>query len=284
MSRVDGAPGRDPVAGGPPPADRPPAPLLPRAPWSVIGPDFVRAWGYPGGKFHPEHVEILGPSGSGKTYFEAKILQQRAAARGSNIIFIATKPADETIMRLGWPIVGDWRALIRSREKQVVFWPRSDKVGTEHEAFMERRIRELLDRLWKAKAKVVLVFDEVATAEDLSRDLRIRIKRFWREARSVGITLVAMKQRPQGVQRDMHSETTWVAAFRPKDEDDALRVAEVMGGKRLWVPRLMSLDRDRHEFVLLNVRTGRAIVTWVDVPLKPAVPERRGLYQARRAR
>lgn len=260
-----------------PATGRPILQQLPRAPWSAIAGEFIAVWGYRDGTFEPEHVEILGPSGSGKTYFEATILQERVAARDSAVIFVATKPVDATIMKLGWPVVSDWKGVVKHR--QVIFWPRSKEVGEAHEAIMEARIRDLLDRLWKAKAKVILVFDEIATSEELSRAIKIRIKRFWREARSVGITIVAMKQRPQGVQRDMHSEAVWIAAFRPKDEDDAARVAEVMGSKRVWIPILMSLDRDAHELVLLNAVTGRAVITWVDIPLKPAAPKRRGLYQ-----
>lgn len=250
---------------------------IPHAPWSQVYPSFIKAWGYRDGHFEPEHVEILGPSGSGKTYFEATILQQRVKLRNSAVIFIATKPVDATITRLGWPVASDWKGVVKNR--QVVYWPRSGKVGEEHEEYMAAKITDLLDRLWRAKAKVILVFDEIATSEDLSRAIKVRIKRFWREARSVGITIVAMKQRPQGVQRDMHSEAVWIAAFRPKDEDDALRVAEVMGAKRTWAPVLMGLDRDRHEFVLLNAVTGQAVISWVDIPLKPATPPRRGLYK-----
>ena len=74
-------------------------------------------------------------------------------------------------------------------------------------------------------------------------------------------------------------ESAWIAAFAPKDEDDALLVAEVMGGKRRWMPILMNLRRDLRQFVLLHVVTGQAVITYVDVPLRPAAPPRRGLYR-----
>ena len=88
-----------------------------------------------------------------------------------------------------------------------------------------------------------------------------------------------MKQRPQGVQRDMHSEAAWIAAFKPKDEDDGARVAEVMGSRRQWLPIIMGLDRDKHEFVLFHAVTGQAVITWIDMPLRPAAPKPRGLYK-----
>jgi nucleoside-triphosphatase THEP1 len=252
---------------------------LPRVPWSAIKDEFITSWGYtPEGKFQPEHIEILGPTGSGKTYAEATLLRERVRRRNSAVIFIATKQVDETILLLGWPIVDDWREVTKHR--QVIFWPQSDLQGEAWEEYVERKIYGLLAKLWASKAKVVLVFDEFATAEDLSRRLRILIKRYWREGRSGGITIVAMKQRPQGTQRDMHSETAWILAFQPKDEDDGIRVAQVMGSRRAWLPVLMNgLDAEAHEFVLLNTRTKAAVITWIDTPLRPAAPPRRGLYQ-----
>ncbi len=253
-------------------------PQLPRVPWSEIRGDFITAWGYPGGEFNPEHLEILGPTGSGKTYAEATVLRERVRRRKSAVIFIATKRADATIMRLGWPIVDDWKDVVKNR--QCIYWPRTDLQGEQWEAYMARKLEDLLDRLWRAGAPVVLVFDEIGTPEDLSRRLRIMIRRYWREARSLGITLVAMKQRPQGTQRDMHSETGWVMAFQPKDEDDGVRVAQVMGSRRIWLPILMNdLDHEKHEFVLLNTRSRQAVITWIDTPLRPAAQQQRGLYR-----
>ena len=254
-------------------------PDLPRVPWSAIRLQFIKAWGYPDGKFDPQHLEILGPSGSGKTYAEATVLQERVQLRDSAVIFIATKPLDSTIGKLGWPVVSDWKGVVKSEKRQVVFWPRTKAVGEDREAFLEARIYELLSKLWAAKAKVIVVFDEIATVEGLSRRLKKLITMYWREARSVGITIVAMKQRGQGIQRDMHSEAAWIMAFRPKHEGDSQYVGEVMGNWRRWLPILQTLQREKHEFILLNSVTGEAVISWIDVPLKPATPERRGIYR-----
>lgn len=252
---------------------------LPRAPWSVVWPDFIRQWGYPDGAFEPEHLEILGPSGSGKTYLEATILQQRVRARKSAVVFIATKRVDKTIMKLGWPIVDTWKGVTQHR--QVIFWPRTKEIGEKRDAYMEAKIFDLLSRIWAAGVKIIVVLDEEAKVEQLSRRLKACMAMYWREARSGGITILAMKQRGQGVLRDMHSEAAWIAAFKPKHEEDAKFVGAAMGSWRTWLPHLQSLNRDRHEFILLHSVTGQAVISWVDIPLKPAAKPPSGVYGKR---
>lgn len=254
------------------------APDLPRAPWSEIRTSFIQTWGYADGSFDPEHVEILGPSGSGKSYLEGTLLTERAKARDSAVVFIATKPLDKTISKIGWPIISEFKDLRKHR--QAIFWPRTSLVGTERKAYLESKIYDLLSKLWSSKTKAIIVaFDEIATVEGLSSRMKDLIAMYWREARSVGITIVAMKQRGQGVLRDMHSEAAWIAAFKPKHEEDGQFVAQAMGSWRTWLPVLQSLDRGKREFVLLHSVTGDAVITWIDVPLKPAAPARQGTYR-----
>ncbi|HJP74918.1 MAG TPA: hypothetical protein VJ914_11650 [Pseudonocardiaceae bacterium] len=252
---------------------------LPRAPWSAVWPEFIRQWGYQDGKFEPEHLEILGPTGSGKTYLEATILQERVAARKSAVVFIATKKVDATIMKLGWPIVDNWAGV--KQHRQVIFWPRTKAIGEKRDAYLEAKIFDLLSRLWAAGVKLIVVFDEIKKIEELSRRIKALIAMFWREARSAGITMLAMKQRGQGVLRDMHSEAAWIAAFKPKHEEDAKFVGAAMGSWRTWLPVLQSLNRDKREFVLLHSVTGEAVISWVDIPLKPAAKQPSGVYGKR---
>lgn len=226
-------------------------------------------------------MEILGPNGSGKTYFEATVLRERIVARQSGVVLIATKPVDRTIRMLGLPIVDTWQGV--QKHDQVIFWPRTARIGRDRELYQEAKIRELLHRLWVPGANTIVAFDEIAYAESLrtregEQELRRLIQMYLREGRSQGITVLAMKQRPQGVSRDMHSESIWTAAFKPKDRADAERVAELFGRKQDWVPILESLDRSRHEFVIKHLLTDRAYISWVDVPLKPLRTKQRNPY------
>jgi hypothetical protein len=196
------------------------------------------------------------------------------------VVFVATKPADDTIMSMGWPI-GDTFAEVE-KNPQLIYWPRTRKLGAERKEYLHDKLLDLLHRLWVPNANTILAFDEVATVEKSGADVKELVEMYWREARSMGITIVAMKQRPQGIVRDMHSESTWAAAFQPKDEDDAKRYAEVLGGRRKWMSVLDALDRDKHEFVLSNSRTRKAVITWIDTPLRPLTPpSRTGDYAGR---
>lgn len=253
-----------------------------RVPWSVLGPDFMEAWAG-GPRDRREHTEITGPSGSGKTHFMLTVLQDRYrfdAARYEDrkrmpgAILVVTKQDDAVFSKLGWPVA---HTVDEIRDTHVIFWPRTRKTGLERRAFYEHHITQLLDRAWQPN-NTVLAFDEIGYVESLSGNLRVTVQQYWREGRSLGIQLVAMKQRPQGALRDMHSETAWTAVFKPKDRADAERFAELLGHRRDWLPVLDSLDRSRHEFVLMHASTEEAYISWIDTPLAPQKIRRQGLH------
>jgi hypothetical protein len=210
-------------------------------------------------------------NGSGKTYFLCTVLQERMLMRNSPAIIIATKPADSTLQKLGWPIVDNPREALKHR--QVIFWPRTSAIGRERRAEQNAAIYDLLSSLWRPNANTIIAFDEIAYAESLSPDMRDTIEMYWREGRSQGITVVGMKQRPQGANRHMSSETYWTVAYPPKDQDDKERFAELFGARSTWMPVLETLDANRREFLIRHSRTGTAYVSWIDIPLTPIPPE-----------
>jgi hypothetical protein len=253
------------------PQFRPP----PRVPWSQLGPDMIRAWGRADpADPQPEHLEIVGPSGSGKTRLLCTLLQDRYRARRSAAVLVCTKPADKVVHQLGWPIVTDTAEL--RDHPNAVFWPRTRKMGSARLEYHESKIRHLLHALWVPKSNRIVAFDEVGYVEGLGPEMKALIQQYWREARSQGITVIAMKQRPQGALRDMHSETYWTAAFKPKDRADVERFAELFGHRRDWMPVLDSLDPDRYEFILRHARSREAYISWIDTPLEPVKPKRAG--------
>lgn len=237
-------------------------------PWDELGPDFLRVWGYPDGKFMPEHLEILGPTGSGKSFFEREILTQRARLRGSHIVVVATKPADKTLVGMGWPVVTSWPP--GYKKPQVIYWAKAKGLTAEGRAAQRAAVEHLLNQLWKKDSNIIVVFDEIAYVEQ-ELGLRTHIATYYREARGLGITIVATTQRPQGVSRYIHSESTWSVFFAPKDEEDAERMAQVAGGKKFYKPVLMDLDRSKREFLLVHNLTNKRYIS--SIPPRAPVPE-----------
>lgn len=238
-------------------------PLPDRVPWEELAPEFFEAWGFPHGKWQPEHLSMYGPTGSGKSYFEKTILQERARLRGSHIVLIATKPADSTISSMGWPIVNHWPPSKgwsdRRKTEQVIFWAKGGlaKSARERQSVM---IEDLLTKLWKPNSNIIVVFDEVAYVEQELK-LTTQVQTYYREGRALGITVVGSTQRPANVTRFMHSESTWSVFFAPKDEQDAERMAEVAGNRNYYARVLTELRRDHYEFLLVHNLTNEAYIS-----------------------
>jgi hypothetical protein len=241
-----------------------------RVPWEELGPDFLEAWGRPNGQFQPEHMEILGPTGSGKSYFEKVVLVDRVKLRGSACVILLTKPADKTLAAMDWPVVTKWPpSEWNSKNRQVIFHAKSNGLSRAARERQAEQVEQLLDGLWHPDANVVLAVDEIAYVEQ-ELGLRTHMTTFFREGRTLGITVVASTQRPAGVSRAVHSETAWVVCFAPKDQDDAERMAQILGEKRHYTEVLMDLDREKREFVLVHNLTREAYISHIPGKKKPS--------------
>jgi len=248
-----------------------------KVPWSELGPDFAAAWGRANPKNpQPEGLEIVGQTGSGKTHLFIAMMQERQRERDGAAVFVATKQDDDIFRKLGWPITDNLDKAHHEKWKQFIYWPRTSQIGRARNEYLDRKVNELMADLWQPQDDLVVAFDEVGKVESLSAEAKANMQMYWREARSMGITPVGIKQRPQGALRDMHSETYWTAAFKPKDRADLERWAELFGARRDWMPVFDSLNRSRHEFILANPVHEEAYISWVDEPLRPVKARKRG--------
>jgi hypothetical protein len=225
--------------------------------WNELEPEFIGSWGRPNGKVEAEHISIVGPTGSGKSMFQTYVANKRAEARGSNVMIIATKPADSTLKGMKWPIVSSWPPEYGKHE-QFILWPKGGRDERQARINQHSMIREALTDIWRENAHTIVVFDEIAYIEQELK-LKVLIERYWREGRSIGISIVATTQRPRNVTRYMWSEATWLVAFPPSDEDEASRVAEIIGGRKKYTEQLMELKR--HQFILINRREKEAYIS-----------------------
>lgn len=259
--------------------------LPPKQPWSAIAQEFAEVWGRADpSNPQPEHLEIIGPTRSGKTLFMCKAVQERMLVRKTPVVIMQSKPADDTVMRLGWPVIADGNVRKVEHERWCIYWPQTNATGQNRKFYQADKFRDLLDRLWHANANIVVVWDDVGYIESLyttdKQSLGDIQEMYMREGGSSGITNVLLKQRPQGSRRVMHSETMWTAAFPPKDEDDRERFAQLFGNKKRYVEVFKQMDSSRHEFLLKHFSTNSEVISWVDTPLRPVKrPERNAKSQ-----
>jgi hypothetical protein len=269
------------------PQEQPPEPNQPeeviqldRVPWSGLGQEFAETWGRADPQDpQPESAEVIGMNGSGKTLWMCKAVQERMLVRYTPTYIFQSKPDDATVIKLGWPIIANGDVNKAKKERWCVYWPQTNATGRARKAYQADKFRDMLNALWTKNANCIVVLDDVGYIQGLTcsdgEPLNPIIEMFLREGRSCGITMVLLKQRPQGAKREMHSETYWTIAFRPKDEDDIERFAQLFGNKKAWMPIIRSLNLDKHEFVIKSTRTGLAVISWVDTPLRPIKrPER----------
>jgi hypothetical protein len=253
---------------------------LDRVPWSELAREFAETWGRADAKDpQPESMEVIGMNGSGKTLFVCKAVQERMLVRHTPTFILQSKPDDQTVVKLGWPIISNGDVKKAKQERWSIFWPQTNATGRARKLYQADLFRDMLNSLWHKNANCVVVLDDVGYIQGLTcsdgEPLNPIIEMFLREGRSCGITMVLLKQRPQGAKREMHSETYWTIAFRPKDEDDIERFAQLFGNKKAWMPVIDQLDLDKHEFVIKSTRTGLAVISWIDTPLRPLARPKR---------
>lgn len=182
-----------------------------------------------------EHVAIVGQTGSGKSVLGVslcKVVGSRMGTdrRPSRVVILGTKPRDDTLTSLGWPIIKKWPPAYG--QEHCIVWPRGGDPDTA--ATRQRRIfLPLMNTIYQEGGQTVNI-DEAGYFEDPQPHglgLKTVMGQYWTNARANKLTLIAATQRPRHVNRSMWSEPSWIFIFSPDDEDDLKRVAELSGAK-----------------------------------------------------
>jgi hypothetical protein len=218
-----------------------------------------------------EHVACEGPTGSGKSTVMLSLLlergsQQMVNKRPVHITIMGVKPRDRTLSSLGWPRItklDEWPP--GYGEEQVIAWPPYGDPATVAER-QEPFFRAVLSEILKSGNQIVYI-DETAYFEESKPNglgLGSLLNQFWYISRANKVSLMAATQRPVKVSRSMWSEPYWLIIFRPEDEDDLKRVAELSGFKQLVLDVVPELGP--HEFLFLRRRPERvAVISQVDL-------------------
>lgn len=255
-----------------------------RVPWSVLGPSFHVTFGHADASDpQPEHIEGIGQNGTGKTHIFGLIYQERAFVTGRPSVILAHKPLDGTLGKIGFPIVHSWDALtrnVRNGKINNIFLPLTKLTGAPRHAWYDDQLTNVLDRMWAGvtadhPADTDVILDDAGFIEEELPQTFGRLKMYLREGRAPGFSVGLLKQRPQGGTRLATSETQWTLGFRPKDDSDLERWAELFGARRDWMPVFRSLDRTKREFVIKHTVTQDAYISWADKPLAPREPPRK---------
>ena len=215
-----------------------------------------------------EHVALEGPNGAGKTMLALELLEARGerttvAGRPVSITIFEVKRRDATMARM---LAAGWHRVKSAKEwppaygeEHSIVWPPIGDIGTR--APRMRAIFEPILNEIDASGNQIVFIDEAAYFERPRPNglgLARYLEEYWTLARSNGVSLVAGTQRPTRVSRSMWSEPYWLFLFRPEDEDDLKRVAQLSGAKQLVMEVLPTLGP--HEFLMLRRRPERIAV------------------------
>ncbi len=222
--------------------------IAPVVPWD----DFVPMMQYR----HNEHVTIIGPTQRGKTTLGIELLEQRR-----NVVLIGTKPKDPTLQR----VVRDkrYRRMLTVPSVQVarriVVWPKMRGITDTRE--QKTIIARVLDDCFEDGNRTVFADEVHYLAEFLH--LAPRLKLWWTQGASNGLSLMAGFQRPAWVPRDAYSAATHLFLFGTNDAEDIKSISGLGGANNRAVREVvwwLGADASRHhDFVYLNTRTGQMV-------------------------
>lgn len=230
-------------------------------PWAELRPEFLEEWKIGDGE--TEHLIAVGRTGTGKSSLLQDVVVGRLqTVAKSRAIIVANKPKDPTLSRFisrhRIRRVTKWKDVTyEDRTKRlIVLWP---EYGTASTTVQKNKaiFREVLDEILKEGNWTILLDDLWYWMQKLN--LGEVIDEYWNAARSSDVSVAAGSTRPVWISRSATSQHSWAVGFHIEDDEDRMRMGEVMGNRRQTLPVLDRLQG--HDFLLKQTSTGLMYVS-----------------------
>lgn len=193
-----------------------------------------------------QHVLLVGPTGSGKTIAAEDMLLLR-----KYVVAIATKAKDESLDRYkeaGFKQIDTWPPAWNI--KRALYWKKPKALGDF--ATMQIGIYKLLNDIYQHGGWTVSFDDLVFITGTLK--LKEPIRMFYTQVRSMGVSIVALLQRPFWAPLEAISQSTYALVFQATDEHDIHRLSE---GLSINYKQLLEALKELGEYEFLFLRTGK---------------------------
>lgn len=172
--------------------------------------------------------------------------------------YLVAKSVDEIL----WTADGDKGRMVPVRPKTVV-WPRPPEKATarERQAYLRKELDHVMNWAQQTGKWTVVADETMYLSEQLG--LEKELNEIWYGGRTIKISLVSLMQRPARVPRLAFSQADFIflGKFNDKRDIETLRdIATVVPGD-VMVRGITSLSKDRHEFLMVDARRDRVMIT-----------------------
>lgn len=216
-----------------------------------------------------EHMSLIGPTGGGKSTAAGMLLDLVPY-----VVWLGSKPKDPTLNALRkrtppYQLSRSWppplsRAPLRGDGKgpkwwKVLLWPRYQRI--EDNAKVAGTLRNALGEIFAQGGWTVVADDLNKLCQQLG--LGDSLVPFWTDGRSIGLSVVAMAQRPAWVPLYVYSQATHLLFWRTNDSRDLKTIGGLNGVDDRTVREVVA-RLGRYEVLYVNTRTGTMTLTRVE--------------------
>jgi hypothetical protein len=228
-----------------------PAPHIEGKSWDQFLDDFRAEW-RPG-----QHVAIIAPTGQGKSTVLVTLLDLR-----NFVLAFDPKSGDETLAKTGFPRLPHWPPPGKSYDKMARKEPVKYLVGPKINKLAERPLlaavqAQALEGAFDDRGWTVAI-DELQIAADKMGQADA-IDNLLISARTRGVSVVSLFQRPADVPRAAYQMASWIFLGLTLDVDVINRLAEIVG-------------RPKYEIRGVSNGLAKKDYSWAVLPNNPRKP------------